>query len=123
MGFTSVLSKIGKGAAEALAVAAQIEGFEPVVKALLPQTQKVQQVESVVDVSMTQMVNIAKQVEVMAGASTMTSQQKLQAATALLSQILAAAGHFTNVGDAALVNKGIAEIMQGVVDIQNGIKA
>lgn len=123
MSFTSILSKIGQGAEEAVNVIAQIEGFEPVIKALIPQTTKVQSVESKIDVSFTDITNIAKQVEVMAGASNMTSQQKLAAATAILQQMLQVAGQLTNVGDATLVSKGIGEVMQGVVDIQNGLKA
>lgn len=124
MGFMNVLQKIGQGAAKAGAVAAQIEGYEGVAKLLLPHTVKIDKAEAKLDVALTDVDTIVKQMQVIGEASGLTGAQKLEGGTALLTQLVAMTEHLQgkDVGDPQLVQQGLKKIVDGWVDVQKGLK-
>lgn len=113
----SFLSKLGEIIVRGAAI---VSGFEPILEAAAPKQAGVIQT---VNADLSAMANIVVQIEaasqaIKAGGGTMTSDQKLAAAVALIGPIVKQssliAGH--QIADAALLQKGVGEIAQGVVD-------
>lgn len=125
MSFKSILKKIEEDVLKAGTIVATIEGFEPVVKAFLPRTKFLTNGEEKVDVTLGIIDNIVSQVHVMGTASGMTNDQKLDAETALIAQLVRDAGHLGSheIGDAAEVQAGLRDMIKGWVRFKNGLKA
>ena len=130
MSFKSVLNIIEEGVLKTGAVVAQVEGIEPIIAPLIALASPgaaatVAAVQSKVDVTLTDLTSIVKQVQVIGTQSGMTADQKLAAEAALAGQMLQAFGHITdkNIGDPAEVTAGVTDLMAAVVRIQKALKA
>ena len=130
MSFKSVLKIIEEGVLKTGAVVAQVEGIEPIIAPLIALASPgaaatVAAVQSKVDVTLTDLTSIVKQVQVIGTQSGMTADQKLAAEAALAGQMLQAFGHITdkNIGDPAEVTAGVTDLMAAVVRIQKALKA
>ena len=130
MSFKSVLKSIEEGVLKGGAIVAQIEGLGPIVDPLLsaisPKGDAVlRRIETKADVTITDLNNIVKQIQVIGTQSGMTNDQKLAAEAALAGQLLQAFNHISdkNIGDATEVTGGVQDLMKAIVRIQNGLKS
>jgi len=131
MGFTSVLKAIGQDAARGVAIYAQVQGFEPLLNGLLGAVAPkagaaVAAVENKADVTITDLRNIAKNIQLVASVQNppMTNDQKVTAEATLAGQLLQAYGHITdkNVGDPEELSAGVSDLMKAIVRIENALK-